>query len=64
MPTAYDPWHDADIEISATLMTMPFDYTKKGGMVIFEHEQGSERDADSPRVLAGEEMEAGASRVR
>lgn len=42
LPTAYDPWDDADREISGTLMTKPSDYTKKGGMVIFEHEERNE----------------------
>ncbi len=37
LPTAYDPWDDADREISGTLTTKPSDYTKKGGMVIFEY---------------------------
>ena len=36
LPTAYDPWDDADREISGTILTKPYDYTKKGGIVIFE----------------------------
>lgn len=43
LPTAYDPWHDADREISETLTTNPSDYTKKGGMVIFEYGEGNQR---------------------
>lgn len=39
LPTAYAPWDDADREISCTLTTKPSDYTKKGGMVIFEYEE-------------------------
>lgn len=39
LPTAYDPWDDADREISGTLTTTPSDYTKKGAMVIFEYEK-------------------------
>lgn len=39
LPTAYDPWDDADREIAGTIMTRPFDYTKKGTVVIFEYER-------------------------
>lgn len=64
MPTAYDPWDDADREICGTISTKPFDYTRKGQILIFEHEQRNERITDPSRILAGEEVETSASRVR
>lgn len=39
LPTAYDGWDKADREIAGTLNTKPDDYTKRGGLVIFEHEE-------------------------
>lgn len=36
LPTAYDGWDKTDREIAGTLNTKPDDYTKRGGMVIFE----------------------------
>ena len=39
LPTAYDGWDKADREIAGTLNTAPFDYTKRGGIVIFEYER-------------------------
>lgn len=39
MPTAFDPWDNADREILGTLLTKPHDYTKKGQVVIFEYEE-------------------------
>lgn len=43
LPTAYDPWHDVDCEISVTLTTKTSDYTKKRGMVIFEYGKEKQR---------------------
>ena len=42
LPTAYDPWYDADREIVGTILTRPYDYTRKGVVVIFEHERRDE----------------------
>lgn len=42
LPTAYDGWDRADREICGTLVTRPFDYTKRGGLVIFEYEERDE----------------------
>ncbi len=39
LPTAYTPWDDADREFCNTLLTKPTDYTKKGGMIIFERDE-------------------------
>lgn len=43
LPTAFDGWDRADREVCGTLVTRPFDYTKRGGMVIFEHEEPNKR---------------------
>lgn len=59
MPTAFDPWDNADREICGTLTAKPFDYTKKGQIVIFEYEERDERKTNPPRILAGQAMEAG-----
>lgn len=56
LPTAYDPWDDADREVCGALTTHPDAYTKRGVMVIFENERN---ENDSSRLLAGEEMETG-----
>ena len=39
LPTAYDGWDKADREIAGTLVTRPYDYTKRGGLIIFEHDE-------------------------
>lgn len=52
LPTAYDPWNDADREVCGTIRTAPYDYTKKAGLIIFEQ-------TEDTRLLAGEEMETG-----
>lgn len=57
LPTAYDPWDDADREVCGTIRTAPYDYTKKAGLVIFEQ-------TEDTRLLAGEEMETGEGGVR
>lgn len=38
LPTAFDGWDRADREICGTLVTRPYDYTKRGGIVIFEYD--------------------------
>lgn len=63
MPTAYCPWGDADHEICGTLTTKPFDYTKRGQIVIFEHDE-RRKETDDSRILAGEEMEASEGGIR
>lgn len=39
LPTAFSPWTNSDLEICGTLTTKPFDYTRRGQIVIFEYEQ-------------------------
>ena len=36
LPTAYNGWDRTDYEISCTILTKPNDYTKRGGLIIFE----------------------------
>lgn len=64
MPTAFDPWNNADREICGTLVAKPFDYTKKGQILIFEYEERDERKTNPSRILAGKAMETSESRVR
>ena len=38
LPTAYRPYDDRDYEISPTITTHSYDYTKIGGYVIFDYD--------------------------
>ena len=38
-PTAYDPCCDADREVCTTITTHFGDHTRKGAIVIFEHDE-------------------------
>lgn len=39
LPTAYDAWDYADREICDALNVKSYDYTKRGGLVIFDDDE-------------------------